>query len=50
MLMKFSNDVEKYVIEVTEMGRNSPLFLQYVSVVGHTFTSRYEQLVTHNAM
>jgi len=26
--LEFSNDVEKYDIEVTKMGQNNPLFLQ----------------------
>ena len=30
LLTEFSNDVEKYEIEVTKMDQNNPHFLQYI--------------------
>jgi len=30
LLMKLSNDVEKYEIEVTKMGQNYSLYLKYL--------------------
>ena len=41
--MKFSNDVEKYEIEVTKMGQNYSFFLQCdVSIVTHSVWFRNE--------
>jgi len=45
LLMEFSNDVEKYEIEVTKTSQNNSLFSQWMVDGKHVCPFRYPHLV-----